>query len=64
MNINKLETGMRVKASSFENDIVLKIVADDFINSPKNKDIYTCSLSYANQEMSAGRLKIIDNANI
>jgi hypothetical protein len=62
--MSNLQIGAKVKATNFENDIILRVISDDFINSPENKDKFTCSLSYAEQEMQSGRLQIVENAAV
>ena len=36
------------------------VVPEDFINSPENKDVWTCTPDYVEQELNFGRMTILN----
>lgn len=57
MSTNKLSIGTKA-VDEFGN--IFAIVFDEFINSPENKDKWTCTTAYAEQQMNFGQMTILN----
>jgi hypothetical protein len=60
MNSNQLKIGMKVR----ECGITVTIVSDDTVNDRRNFGKKICSLSYAEQQMRIGNMKIVSHERV
>lgn len=59
MNTMQLQVGMKVYDRP--NNYTFTIVSDEFINSLENKDDFTCTAAWAEQEIHWGRIELLTN---